>query len=57
MSKQTTVVYRTVNQKTEVNHRTIHARRATENLTSIQVTPIKRKLNIHEHIQGREQNF
>lgn len=49
MSKHTTVVYRTSNQKTEVNHRTIHARRVTENLNSIPVRPSKRKLNIHEH--------
>jgi len=49
MSKQTTMVYRTSDQKTEVNLTTIHARRATENLNSIPVRPSKRKLNIHEH--------
>ena len=49
MSKQTTMVYRTSNQKTEVNHRTIHAQRATETLNSIPVRQSKRKMNTHEH--------
>jgi len=57
MSKQTTMVYRTSNQKTEVNHRTIHAQRATETLNSIPVRQSKRKMNTHEHTWGRAQNF
>jgi len=57
LSKYTTVVYWTSNQKTEVNQIPIRARRATETLSSIPGIPSKQKLNIHEHTWGREQNF
>jgi hypothetical protein len=51
------MVYTTSNQKTEVNHRTIHARRANETLNSIPVRPSKRKLNVHEHTRRDEEFF
>jgi hypothetical protein len=54
MSERTTMVYRTSNQKTEVNHRTVRAQRATETLNSIPVRQSKEKwthMNIHEAVR------